>query len=182
MRGSPQDMASDPSPRPGPECSICSHERRDEFDTAVATKKMSRAEVARLVGCERSTVTRHFKNHVQPALSARTERDMEAVVLDVEKILQDMLARLMTQLEKAEQEDDWRAVRGFIATTLRAVELLAKIKGDLDERPVVNLLISPDWLRVRSVLLGALTPFPDARVAVASALSDLEAERAGTVH
>jgi len=49
------------------------------------------------------------------------------------------------------------------------IELLAKLIGELDERPV-NILISPEWLELRSVIVGALAPHEEARGAVLRAL------------
>jgi hypothetical protein len=56
----------------------------------------------------------------------------------------------------------------------RQIELQAKLLGDLDERPVINVLVSSEWVAVRTVLLEALSPYPDARAAVASRLVALE--------
>jgi len=30
------------------------------------------------------------------------------------------------------------------------VELLAKLRGELDERPVVNILVAPQWIALRT--------------------------------
>ena len=53
-----------------------------------------------------------------------------------------------------------------------SLELLAKLTGELDERPttVVNVLSSPEVAGLITALLGALAPFPDARVAAAAVL------------
>jgi len=59
------------------------------------------------------------------------------------------------------------------------VELLAKITGELDDRPqvqIVNVTTSPEWLQVRGALMGALRPYPDAARAVAGSLAQLEVE------
>ena len=53
-------------------------------------------------------------------------------------------------------------------------QLLAKLLGQLDERPQVNVLMAPEWLQVRAALLMALAPHPEARRAVAAALVTLE--------
>lgn len=56
------------------------------------------------------------------------------------------------------------------------MELLAKLTGELDERPQVNVLnvsASPEWLGIQSSMLEALAPYPEARTAVAGALTDL---------
>jgi hypothetical protein len=54
------------------------------------------------------------------------------------------------------------------------IELLAKLLGQLDERPAVNVLVAPEWLTIRAGLLAALGPYPEARAAVAAQLLALE--------
>lgn len=55
------------------------------------------------------------------------------------------------------------------------MEFLAKLEGQLNEGGTVNVFISPEWLALRAALLVALTPFPDARTAVAEQLLRLNA-------
>lgn len=55
------------------------------------------------------------------------------------------------------------------------IELLAKLIGELDERPQVNILVSPEWIAVRTAVLEALAPHPQARAAVTGRLLQLEA-------
>ena len=57
-------------------------------------------------------------------------------------------------------------------------QLLAKLLGQLDERPQVNVLMAPEWLQVRAALLTALAPYAEARQAVAAALVSIEASPA----
>ncbi len=64
-----------------------------------------------------------------------------------------------------------------IGEARRNLELLAKLIGQLDTRPTFNLLIAPEWLAVRTVLLSALAPYPAARAAVAGWLAELGADR-----
>src|SRR3954453_21307670 len=62
-----------------------------------------------------------------------------------------------------------------VRETRGCLELLAKLLGELDERPQVNLLLAPEWRTVRGALLAALAGFPEARAAVARQLLALEA-------
>jgi hypothetical protein len=55
------------------------------------------------------------------------------------------------------------------------IELLARLIGELDEKPQVNILVSPEWIAVRAAVLEALAPHPEARAAVAGRLLQLEA-------
>jgi len=50
------------------------------------------------------------------------------------------------------------------------LELVAKLIGELDERPQINLNISPEWLELRAVIVQALQPHPDALQSVLGAL------------
>ena len=54
------------------------------------------------------------------------------------------------------------------------MELRAKLLGQLDERPQINILGAPEWLAVRALLMNALQDDAEARVAVAANLQQLE--------
>jgi hypothetical protein len=94
------------------------------------------------------------------------------------------LSRLLAKLEDGGVDVDRGEIRhadprDLILKThdrLQAtLELLAKLVGDLDERPQINVLLAPEWLQVRSELLTALWPFPEARAAVAARLQAMKA-------
>jgi len=97
-------------------------------------------------------------------------------------------ARLSTLLARVEQgsafvvdrtetkvADPRELVLKAAAQLTTQVQLLAKLLGQLDERPQVNVLMAPEWLQVRAALLTALAPYADARMAVAAALTSLDA-------
>jgi hypothetical protein len=54
------------------------------------------------------------------------------------------------------------------------IELLAKLIGKLDERPQVNILVSPEWVAIGTAVLEPLAPYPEVRAAVAERLLQLE--------
>jgi hypothetical protein len=55
----------------------------------------------------------------------------------------------------------------------RQIELQAKLLGELQETgPQVNVLVAPEWREIRVNVLAALSPFPEARSAVAKVLQD----------
>ncbi len=96
-------------------------------------------------------------------------------------------ARLSTLLARAEQGSAFMVDRAetkvadprdlvlkAAAQLTAQVQLLAKLLGQLDERPQVNVLMAPEWLQVRAALLTALAPYADARLAVAAALTSLD--------
>jgi len=88
--------------------------------------------------------------------------------------VRDLQARTLAILEAAEHTHQHRTALSAIREARSNVELLAKLLGELDERPVVNLHVSPEWLELRAVIVGALEPYSEARGAVLHAI-----ERAG---
>lgn len=94
------------------------------------------------------------------------------------------LSRLLAKIEDAGvdvERGEWKHAdpRELILKTAERLQdllqLVARLIGELDERPTVNVLVAPEWLGVRAALLEALLPFPEARASVAWALLKLEA-------
>ncbi len=157
------------------ECKVCAHPERDAIDAALVCGDSQRSLAARY-GLTPSSVARHYRNHVSAALAAltteRTERTEQAgggALLD----------RVEALIRRAERILDAAEGDGKVSTALSAIkelrallELLGKATGELDDRPqvTINLLSSPEWLQMRSQLLGALAPFPQARIAAADVL------------
>ena len=56
------------------------------------------------------------------------------------------------------------------ARLLAGIELIGKLKGQIDTRPQINILALPQWGQIRGVILDSLAPFPDARIALSDAL------------
>jgi hypothetical protein len=55
-------------------------------------------------------------------------------------------------LERAEKAGDLRTALAAISQARGNLELLGKLAGELDERPQVNLNVSPQWLELRAVI------------------------------
>ncbi|MGH7499461.1 MAG: hypothetical protein ACREL3_11505, partial [Gemmatimonadales bacterium] len=51
-----------------------------------------------------------------------------------------------------------------------ALELIARIQGELRHPTVFNVTVNAEWLTLQTAIVRALLPYPDARAAVASAL------------
>jgi hypothetical protein len=86
-------------------------------------------------------------------------------------------ARLGQHVEMAvEHGDASAAIRGEAAITgnLQLVSKLLGVLVNVSEHRHQHLLTHPDYLRLREVLLKALAPFPEARLAVGRALAGIE--------
>ncbi len=160
-------------PSQGRTCTICSHPKRDEFDKALALKTRSASDIARELNLAPSSVTRHAQNHLLPVLQELIKDDDELGAVSVLAEIKTLYRRMKSQLERAERSDNWQAIRAFNAEARQSLELLAKLIGELNEAPQINILMMQEWQDIRGALLTALGPFPAAREAVADALEAL---------
>lgn len=93
---------------------------------------------------------------------------------DLLKQLKALRNKAISILQKAETAGDYRTALMGIREARGCIEVLMEVEGELDRRGVVNITVSADWVEIRSAMLVALHPYPDAAQAVAAAL--LEAE------
>jgi hypothetical protein len=93
---------------------------------------------------------------------------------DLIEQVRNLQAHALNILERAEEAGDLRTALAAISQARGNLELLGKLAGELDKRPVVNVLLSPQWLMIRTTMLEALSPFAEARSAVAENLMELE--------
>jgi hypothetical protein len=155
-------------------CTVCIHPQRAEIDERLARGE-PKERVANAYGLSESSVFRHFHRHLVDMLALAHE----GRVADADSILGklDEYERwLRTLATKGGRDGDLRLSVSALSQLIRLSELLAKVRGELDERPQINVILSPQWLQVRDAVLVALGPFPDAREAVSARLLTLEGE------
>lgn len=155
-------------------CTVCVHPKREEIDRALVSGE-SAAEISgryRTVG-ERA-VRRHRSNHL-PAKLVMAEKAAEVAEADtLLDQVKDLQGRAYVILDRAEEAGELKTALSAIREARGNLELLAKLLGELDERPVVNLNVSPEWLELRAVIVTALDPHPEAMSAVVGALEGAE--------
>ena len=155
-------------------CTVCTHPDRPAIDLALVNGVSGNAVAAKYRVSE-DAVVRHCGNHLPAALAQGQAAAEMARADDLLGQLQRLQADARRIGGKAEDVGDLKTALMGVRELVRIVELAAKLVGELDERPQVNVLLAPEWTTVRVALLAALRPFPEARVAVAERLADLEA-------
>jgi len=153
------------------QCSICIHPERGAIDAALVEGVPYRKIVERW-GVSSAALSRHLRQHLVAILAGRDEVAADNLLAQVN----DLQRQAQAIKDQAECKGDLKTALSGIRELVRIVELLAKLRGELDTRPVVNLLVSPQWVEVRTVLLDALVPFPQARSAAAQALLEVEGD------
>jgi len=157
-------------------CTICTHPERDELDRAILANEPNRRIASR---CDVSEIAlrRHKAGHIRPTLVRASDA---AEVARADSLL-GQLAELRADARriggKAEALGELKTALAGVRELVRIVELTAKLVGELDERPVVNILVATEWLAVRAELLDVLRGYPEARQAVAARLVALKGMR-----
>ena len=156
-------------------CSVCQHAERAAVDLALVADSASYRAIARQFGMSKDAVRRHADEHLPQHLARAQEAEEVAKADDLLGQVRDLQARTLAILEAAETTSQHRTALAAIREARSNLELLAKLLGELDERPQVNILVSAEWVQVRTAMLEALAPYSDARIAVAGRLMELEA-------
>ena len=151
-------------------CTVCTHREREAIDAALAAGEPYRNLVERY-GLSLGAIARH-KEHL-PAHVARARDAEEIASADA------LLARLEALIgdaqrigKKAERAHSYQAAIAAIREQARILELLLEVAGELGRASTTNVVLAPQWEELRTIVLGALQPYAEARVAVAEALAD----------
>jgi hypothetical protein len=150
-------------------CTVCSHDARRAVDKALAGGASNRS-LASLYDVSEAAMRRHARNHL-PARLVLAEQAREVAEAD------DLLAqvgslheRTLAILEASESTGKLGTALGAIREARSNVELLARLLGELNDSPTLNVIVSPEWVELRAVIVGALEPYREARGAVLRAI------------
>ena len=165
-------------------CSVCCHDGRKAMDEALVAGESLRAITKRFPGVTESSLSRHRVAHLSPSLQKLVADRALNRNGDLLEQLRGLIEKVYQVLEQAEATGKPGVMLAAVREAKSILELQARMTGELDERPqtlVVNLTSTTEWLDVRTRLLAALRPFPEAHRAVIAALggdSDRESARA----
>ena len=155
-------------------CTVCAHPDHERIDASLVSGEPNRR-IAAQHGLTEQALRRHRADHVPAAMALAAEAAEMAHADDLLGQVRRLQARVLTILDRTESTGDLRTALGAIREARGNVELLAKLLGHLNDAPQVNVMVSPEWLSVRAVILAALATFPEARAAVAERLLAIEA-------
>lgn len=116
-----------------------------------------------------------------PAITSRavaTAREQQATdvagaqyAIDVVAQLRAINAACLEVLKKARAAENHGMLLRAVDRISRQIELQAKLLGQIQDGQTVNVAVMPEWLGIRQVVIEALRPYPEARLAVARALT-----------
>jgi len=132
------------------------------------------AKIAEQYNVNYHALYRHKANHL-PAEMVKAQEARE--VANADTLLGqvgELRDKALSILDKAEQAGDLRTALQGVREAKGCLELLAKLQGELAQEGTVNVMITPQWLSLRAVILQALEPYPEARLTVARTLREAE--------
>ena len=153
-------------------CTVCIHEDRKAVDQAIIEGKSLR-DIARRFRLQKDAVLRHKQQGHLPSslvkLHAKREEARGRTLLDR---VEELEAKARAILEASEAEGRHTVSLAALRELRGIVELMGRVTGELKDSGgiSVNLIASPDWLRLRAVILEALAPYPETAAAVGERL------------
>src|SRR5215218_1884533 len=151
-------------------CTVCAHPDRADIDSALVRGESIRNIASRYVSLSRPAIQRHSENHLPATLLKASEAEEVARADALLSEVRDLQDRALGILDRAENAGDLRTALGAIREARGNLELLAKLLGELNEAPTVNLHLSAEWIELRTLIVGALESHPEARGSVLRAL------------
>jgi hypothetical protein len=155
-------------------CTICRHPERDTINAALIAGDPFR-NIAERTGTSVGALTRHKAEHLPATLAKATEAKETALADDLLAQVKALRNKSISILTAAEKAGDLRTALLGIREARSCIELLLEVEGELNRNPTINILVAPEWIELRSVLLRALEGHPEARTAVALALTQVDA-------
>jgi hypothetical protein len=153
------------------QCIICTHDDRLAIDAALMASRSLR-DIAGQFNISKSSVARH-KEHLSADLVQAHQEKEGARADDLLGQIRQIHNATLSILSRAYKSNEDRIALAAVREARGNMELLAKMLGQLQDQPTVNVLVaSPEWTATRARLLAALAPYPDARTAVVEAIRE----------
>lgn len=151
-------------------CTVCTHPERGDIDAALAGESASKRRIAARYAVSATSLRRHAREHLPARLVKAMEQEDTRDAIDVYAQLKSVNSAVRDVLEQARKTGDGELVLKSADRVLRQLELQAKLLGELQDGNVVNVVVSPQWLQLRTTLLTALRGHPDALESVVAAI------------
>ena len=150
-------------------CTVCHHKEVDEINRLLLCSDSYR-DIARQFGLSKDALARHKEGHI-PELLSKSNDINEIINADsLLKSIQEESNTVRSLRDQAIAGGDIELALKAVDRALRCVDLCAKVRGIISDQPQVNVLVLPEWLALKGVIVEALRPHPQALEAVFNAL------------
>ena len=161
-------------------CSCCVSPARNSIDEAILNGEPESSIAARF-NVSRSSVNRHKAHPPTSIVKAESIREVQEAVTIADKLasLEKETREILAEARGAIGKDNRLALQA-LARLERQYEIRARIEGELPGPTIsVQIINSPEWLRIRSAFLRVLQPYPAIRSQLVLELSKITGESGG---
>ena len=155
------------------QCTVCAHADVNKINKQLV-EGVSLDTLAKTYKLTKSAIQRHQKNHI-PAKLTKAREAKETAAAD------SLMGRVTALNEKAEEiylkaieAENLNAAISAVRELRGITELYTKITCELTAQTVTNIIVMPEWVSLRNVILSALESYPEARQAVVEAVGRVE--------
>jgi hypothetical protein len=152
-------------------CTICSHDERDAIEDAFIAGTPKRR-IASHHGVSERAVRYHMREHLPELLALARDAERASRADSLLDRIEALQSRTLAILEATEETNEHRTALAAIREARGNLELIGEVTKELNRTPTLNLHLSPEWLEVRAVIIGALDRHPKARESVVLALEE----------
>jgi len=158
-----------------PRCSMCRHPDHELYEAKIVSGEITQTEAARRMDLDTARVSRHMKDCVaKRVVQSIKPEPIEVEGLNVVNALAASHDRVLTIYNESLAEGDRKTALMAINSETKQLDLMAKVTGQYNEGPQINLLMSNEWLILKQTIISAIEPLgPDARLKVSDALARL---------
>jgi hypothetical protein len=148
-----------------------------EIDAALVAPNTSFRRLEKRYGISRTSLMRHKEHHLSPALvavhKARVVEGSARAILDE---LREVAERQEEIYLAAHRVRNAQQALDALKAKRQTLELVARITGELDERPqvTVNLQQTTQWIDVRTIVFEELRSHPEVARRIATKLRVLD--------
>lgn len=153
-------------------CTICKDSRRDEFDRR-ARIEGNLAKIAKDFSLSYNAFYRHIKanHHIRDVTAIPTSAEL-ATSEDIYKEIERWHEEAKDLQKTAKANGDIKTALLGLEKALKCLELMLKIHGQISDGPQITIVNNSEWIELRTVIIQALDPFPEAKQAVVHALNE----------
>jgi hypothetical protein len=150
-------------------CTVCTHKDVEEINKLLLCSGSYR-DIARQFGLSKDSLARHKEGHI-PELLSKSNDIKEIASADSLLTKLDEEANFVREMRVlAAAEGDIELALKAVDRALKCIDLYAKVSGLIQDQPTINLNLNAEWIELRTLIVTALDPYPQAKEAVVNAI------------
>lgn len=156
-----------------PVCAVCTHKNIKKINEQLTAGESCRR-IASQYGLHYQAVTRHKKNHLPDTLVK--SKDAE-IICHADDLLtqQNRLLKLSWDIANRfiSQGDDQGALKA-ISQIRENLKVLLEVEGKINQRNQFNVILSPQFLQIQTILMDELKKYPHIRTRISERLGEIK--------